>query len=43
MKKSHFAVAHGMHNENNYSSAYDIGKLCCFMMQDDRFREIVKT
>ena len=30
-------------NENNYSSAYDMGKLSCLMMRDERFKEIVKT
>jgi len=43
LTRSHFAVAHGMHNENNYSSAYDMGKLSCLMMRDERFKEIVKT
>ena len=43
LSRSHFAVAHGMHNENNYSTAYDMGKLSCIMMRDERFREIVKT
>ena len=32
-----------MHNENNYSTAYDMGKLSCLMMRDDRYKEIVKT
>jgi D-alanyl-D-alanine carboxypeptidase len=41
MGKSNFAVAHGMHNDNNYSSAYDIGKLCCFAMDNQDFRDIV--
>ena len=27
LKKSNFAVAHGMHHNNNYSSALDIAKL----------------
>ena len=43
LKKTNFAVAHGMHNENNYSTALDIGKLSCVMMKDERFQEIVKT
>jgi len=41
LSRSHFAVAHGMHNENNYSSAYDMGKLSCIMMRDERFKDIV--
>ena len=27
LKRTNFAVAHGMHNENNYSTALDMGKL----------------
>ena len=43
MKKSNFAVAHGMHNDNNYSTAADIAKLCCHAMKDERFREVVEV
>jgi D-alanyl-D-alanine carboxypeptidase len=43
MKKSNFAVAHGMHNDNNYSTAYDMAKMSCYMMQKPKFREIVKV
>jgi D-alanyl-D-alanine carboxypeptidase (penicillin-binding protein 5/6) len=42
MKRSNFAVAHGMHNDNNYSTAADIGRLCCATMQNDMFRSVVK-
>ena len=42
MKRSNFAVAHGMHNDNNYSTAGDIGKLCCVTMKNDLFRSVVK-
>lgn len=41
MKRSNFAVAHGMHNENNYSTAGDIGRLCCAAMKNEMFRSIV--
>jgi len=41
MAKSHFAVAHGMHNDNNFSSALDIGKLSCYAMDNDYFRDVV--
>jgi D-alanyl-D-alanine carboxypeptidase len=37
MKKSNFAVAHGMWHEMNYSSALDMGKLCISMMKDETF------
>ena len=42
LKKSNFAVAHGMYNENNYSTAADIAKLCCVCMRNEQFREVVK-
>jgi D-alanyl-D-alanine carboxypeptidase len=42
MTKSNFAVAHGMHNDNNYSTALDIGIISCKMMQKPKFMEIVK-
>ena len=32
---SNFAVAHGMHNDNNYSTAHDIGRICCYMMKNE--------
>jgi hypothetical protein len=31
-----------MHNENNYSTAGDIAKLCCIVMKNERFKLIVK-
>lgn len=43
LKRTHFAVAHGMHNDDNYSTALDMGKLACLMMKDERFCQIVKT
>ena len=33
LSKSNFAVAHGMHHNNNYSSAFDIAKLSRIAMQ----------
>ena len=41
MTKSNFAVAHGMHHDNNYSSALDIAKLCCTAMDNQYFKDIV--
>jgi len=43
MKRSHFAVAHGMHHDNNYSTAAEIGKLCCVAMKNDQFRQVVSA
>ena len=42
LKNSHFAVAHGMHHEDNYSTAADVAKLSCHAMENSYFREIVK-
>ena len=41
MTKSNFAVAHGMHNDNNYSTANDIVKLSCHAMERQDFRDCV--
>lgn len=32
LKNSNFNSAHGMHNDFNHSTAYDIGKLCVYAM-----------
>lgn len=42
--KSNFAVAHGMHHYNNYSSALDVAKLSrVALSQHDLLAEIVNT
>lgn len=41
MRNSHFSVAHGMHHDNNYSSAMDIAKLSTHAMTREQFREVV--
>jgi hypothetical protein len=41
LKMSHFNVSHGMHNENNYSTAYDIAKLSCYAMTKPFFSRVV--
>ena len=41
MKRSKFSVAHGMHHDNNYSTAFDIAKLSCHAMQLEDFRTVV--
>jgi D-alanyl-D-alanine carboxypeptidase (penicillin-binding protein 5/6) len=43
LKRSKFSVAHGMHHDNNYSTALDIAKLSCHAMKNERFREVVNT
>ena len=43
MKKSNFAVAHGMHHDKNYSTALDIAHICSHIMKNKMFRDIVKV
>ena len=44
LNKSNFAVAHGMHHYNNYSSALDIAKLSRIALaQHSYLVEIVNT
>ena len=45
MSRSHFNVAHGMHNDDNYSSALDIGKLSLYALNElpSIFKSVVNT
>ncbi len=43
LQNTNFCSAHGMHHEQNYSSAYDIAKLSFHSMKNSLFRQIVKT
>ena len=44
LKRTHFAVAHGMHHPNNYSTAHDIGVLSRIALQTHPLlKEIVNT
>jgi serine-type D-Ala-D-Ala carboxypeptidase (penicillin-binding protein 5/6) len=43
LKLSHFNVSHGMHHDNNYSTALDIAKLSCYAMSKQYFRDIVSV
>lgn len=40
---SHFVNPHGLHDDNHYTSAHDLGVLTCVAMANDDFREIVST
>lgn len=40
---THFVNANGVHNENHYSTAYDLAIMGKYAMQNDTFREIVNT
>ena len=39
---SNFVNANGMHNENHYSTAYDLALIARYCMQNEKFREILK-
>ncbi len=43
LKDTHFTNPHGLHDENHYTSAYDLCKLGCIAMKNAIFRQIVST
>ncbi len=40
---THFANAHGFHDDNHYTTAYDLSLIARYAMQNETFRNIVKT
>lgn len=42
MNKTNYANSHGLMNQNNKSSAYDIALLCDYAMRNELFRTIVR-
>ena len=40
---SNFVNPHGLHDENHYTTAYDLALISCYAMKNDTFREIVGT
>lgn len=42
-KNTHFVNANGIHNENHYTTAYDLALIGRYAMQNDTFRKIVST
>ena len=40
---THFVNAHGFHDDNHYTTASDIATIAKYAMQNETFREIVKT
>lgn len=40
---THFANAHGFHDDNHYTTAHDISLIAQYAMKNETFREIVKT
>jgi D-alanyl-D-alanine carboxypeptidase (penicillin-binding protein 5/6) len=43
MKNTHFANPHGIHDDNHYTTAYDIYLMCAAAMEYEVFRTIVST
>lgn len=43
MTGTHYANAHGFHDDSHYTTAADIALLSRYAMQNEKFREIVKT
>lgn len=41
MENTHFANTHGYHDENHYTTAYDVALMCREAMRHDTFRELV--
>lgn len=40
---SNFVNPHGLHNDNHYTTAYDLAIISCYAMKNESFREIVST
>lgn len=41
--ESNFVNPHGLHDDQHYTTAYDLALISCYAMQNDQFREIVST
>lgn len=42
-KNSHFVNPHGLHDDNHFTTAYDLALISCYAMKNQTFREIVGT
>lgn len=40
---SYFSNPHGLPHDRHYSTAYDLGLISCYALQNERFREIIAT
>lgn len=40
---SNFVNPHGLHDDNHYTTAYDLALISCYAMKNEDFREIVST
>ena len=43
LQNTHFMNPHGLHDEQHYTSAYDLGKIAATAMKNELFSEIVRT
>lgn len=41
--ESNFVTPHGLHDDNHYTSAYDLAKITCSALANEKFQEIVST
>ena len=42
-KSSNFVNPHGLHNDNHYTTAYDLALISCYAIKNQTFKEIVLT
>ena len=42
-KNSNFVNPHGLHNDNHYTTAYDLALISCYAIKNSHFKEIVST
>ena len=42
-KSSNFTNPHGLHDENHYTTAYDLALISCYALKNATFKEIVST
>ena len=42
-KNSHFVNPHGLHDDNHYTTAYDLALISCYAIKNKDFKEIVST
>lgn len=42
-KNTNFVNPHGLHDDNHYSSAYDLAKITCHALKNEKFKEIVSA
>lgn len=40
---TNFVTPNGLHDDNHYTTAYDLGLIACYAMQNETFRKIVST